>query len=158
MSEKIAQLKQNLEKSRATLNEAFDLIGDKGDEQIYSEGAQWTLNQLAVHLALADIGHNRMVMSYANDQEFIPADYDIERYNKRSVEKKADMTLKQSRASLKKSREEFITWLDAVEDDAILQKTGRHATLQIMTLEQIIGVMCYHEEAHAKDMMTMLND
>lgn len=158
MSEKIAQLKQNLEKSRATLNEAFDLIGDKGDEQIYSEGAQWTLNQLAVHLALADIGHNRMVMSYANDQEFIPADYDIERYNKRSVEKKADMTLKQSRASLKKSREEFITWLDAVEDDAILQKTGRHATLRIMTLEQIIGVMCYHEEAHAKDMMAMLND
>lgn len=157
MSEKIAQLKQNLDKARTALNEAFDLIGDRGDEQIYSEGAQWTLNQLAIHLALADIGHNRMVMSYAADKEFIPVDYDIERYNKRSVEKKADMTLQQSRASLKQSREDFIVWLDRVEDDSIFQKTGRHAILEIMTVEQIIGVMCYHEENHAKDMVAMLS-
>lgn len=156
MSEKVAQLKQNLATARATLNQAFDTIGDRGDEQIYSEGAQWTLKQLAIHLALADTGHNRMVFSYAGDKEFIPADYDIERYNKRSVEKNAEMTLDEARASLKNSRQEFITWLDALADESVLQKTGRHPILKILTLEQIIGIMCSHEESHAKDMMAML--
>lgn len=155
MSVKIDQLKQNLSDARTTLNRAFDAIGDRAEEQIYSEGAQWTLRQLAIHLALADIGHNRMVFSYANDKEFIPADYDTDRYNKRSVEKQAGMTIEQARASLLNSRQEFLTWLDNL-DENILQKTGRHATLKIMTLEEIIGIMCSHEEAHAKDMMAML--
>ena len=156
MSEKIEQLKQNLSDARATLNQAFDAIGNREDEQIYSEGAQWTLRQLAIHLALSDMGHNRMVFSYANDKDFIPADYDIERYNKRSVEKQAEMTLQEARESLANSRQEFITWLDNLDDETILQKTGRHATLRIMTLEEIIGIMSGHEDAHAQDMMAML--
>ncbi len=156
MSEKIEQLKQNLSNARATLNQAFERIGNRADEQIYSEGAQWTLRQLAIHLALSDMGHNRMVFSYANDKDFIPADYDIERYNKRSVEKQAEMTLQEARESLANSRQEFIAWLDNLDDETILQKTGRHATLRIMTLEEIIGIMCGHEEAHAQDMMAML--
>lgn len=156
MSEKIEQLKQDLSNARATLNQAFDAIGNREDEQIYSEGAQWTLRQLAIHLALSDMGHNRMVFSYANDKDFIPADYDIERYNKRSVEKQAEMTLQEARESLANSRQEFIAWLDNLDDETILQKTGRHATLRIMTLEEIIGIMYGHEEAHAQDMMAML--
>lgn len=156
MPAKIDQLKQNLSDSRATLNRAFDAIGDREDEQIYSEGAQWTLKQLAIHLALADMGHNRMIFSYVNDKEFIPADYDTDKYNKRSVEKQAEMTIEQARASLVNSRQEFLNWLDNLDDENILQKTGRHATLKIMTLEEIIGIMCSHEEAHAKDMMAML--
>lgn len=156
MSERIATLKQNLSDARSKLNEALDSIGDRADEQIYSDGAQWTLRQLAIHLALADAGHNRMVWSYADGKEFIPADYDIERYNKGSVQKKAEMTLAQARESLNQSRVEFLSWLDALEDDSVLDKTGRHASLRILTLEQIIGVMCSHEINHANDIMAMV--
>lgn len=156
MSERIARLKENLNAARSKLNEALDLIGEREDEQIYSEGAQWTLRQLAIHLALADTGHNRMVWHYAEGKEFIPADYDINRYNKRSVEKKAEMTLAQARDSLKQSREEFITWLDAVEDESVLDKTGRHPIMKILTLEEIIGIMGNHEIGHANDIMAMV--
>lgn len=156
MSERIDYHKKRLAESREKLNQVFDSIGERGDEQIYSEGAQWTLQQLAIHLALADTGHNRMVYRYAEGKEFVPEDYDINRYNKRSVEKSAEMTLAQSRESLAQSRSEFLEWLDNLEDESILDKTGRHATLKIMTLSEIMDTMAGHEEAHADDMIAML--
>jgi hypothetical protein len=156
MSERIEYHKKQLAESREKLNQAFDLIGERGDEQIYSEGAQWTLRQLAIHLTISDKGQSTMVYRYAKGKEFVPADYDLDRYNKGSVEKRAEMTLAQARESLAQSRAELLEWLDAVQDEAILDKTGRHATLKIMTLSEIIDVIAGHEEAHADDMMVML--
>ncbi|MDQ7026916.1 MAG: DinB family protein [Anaerolineae bacterium] len=156
MSERLEAHQQKLAASRAKLNDALDRIGDRGDEQIYSEGAQWTLRQLVIHLVLADVGHNRMLYHYAEGKEFIPADYDLERYNKRSVEKKVEMTLEQARGSLAQSRQELLEWFDKQADDSFLDKEGRHATLRMMTLSQIIDVMCGHEEGHANDILAML--
>ena len=156
MSERLEVHKQKLAESRAKLNEALDRIGDRGEQQIYSEGAQWTIRQLVIHLALADNGHNRMLDHYAQGKEFIPADYDIERYNKRSVEKQAEMTLQQARDALAQSRQELLSWFDNQPDDSFLDKTGRHANLQIMTLSQIIDVMCAHEIGHANDILALL--
>ena len=156
MSERLESHKQKLAESRATLNAALDRIDTRGDEQIYSEGAQWTLRQLAIHLMLADKGHNNMISHYAAGKEFIPADYDIERYNKRSVEKQAEVTLEQAREALAQSRRELLAWFDAQPDDSFLDKTGRHANLKILTISQIIDVMCNHEIGHANDIETML--
>ncbi|MEL6307453.1 MAG: DinB family protein, partial [Chloroflexota bacterium] len=105
----------------------------------------------------ADVGHNRMIFHYAEDKEFIPADYDIERYNQRSIQKQAEMTLSQARASLDKSRAEFIEWLDNVEDDSVLDKKGRHATLKMMTLTELMDVMIWHETNHAEDIQAVLD-
>jgi hypothetical protein len=156
MSERLEVHKQKLAESRAKLNEALDRIGDRGEQQIYSEGAQWTIRQLVIHLSLADNGHNRMIDHYAQDKEFIPADYDIERYNKRSVEKQADTTLQQARDALAQSRQELLAWFDNQPDDSFLDKTGRHPNLKILTLSQIIDVMCNHEIAHANDILALL--
>ena len=156
MSERLESHKQKLAEARATLNAALDRIGTRSEEQIYSEGAQWTLRQLAVHLMLADKGHNNMIAHYAEGKEFIPADYDIQRYNKRSVDKQAEVTLEQAREALAQSRRELLTWFDAQPDDSFLDKIGRHANLQIMTISQIIDVMCGHEINHANDIVSML--
>lgn len=152
MSERIARRKARLAESRATLNQVLDLVQNRADEQLYSDGAQWTIRQLAIHLALADKGHNQMLFHYAEGKEYIPADYDIDRYNKRSVDKSDSMTFEQARASLAESRAELLAWLDTLTDETILDKTGRHATLQIMSLSQIMEIMARHEEGHAKDM------
>jgi hypothetical protein len=156
MTERLEQHKQQLADSRARLLEALERIGERGDEQIYSEGAQWTLRQLAIHLALADAGHNNMIDHYTQGKEFIPENYDIERYNKRSVDKSGDMTLEQAIAALHKSRAELLAWFDAQEDDGFLDKQGRHASLRILSISEIIAVMAAHELGHTKDIMAML--
>ncbi len=156
MSERLEQHKQQLADSRAQLLDALQRIGERGDEQIYSDGAQWTLRQLAIHLALADAGHNNMIYHYAEGKEFIPADYDIERFNKRSVEKRAEMTLEQAMAGLNQSREELLAWFDAQPDDSFLDQSGRHASLRIMTISEIIDTMAEHERGHTHDILAML--
>lgn len=154
-TQRIEELTQRITAARERLNAAFDQIGDRADEQIYSEGAQWTLRQLAIHLALADAGHNNMLYHYAEGKPFIPADYDLERYNQRSVEKRADMTLQQARDALAKSREELHTWLATV-DDSVLEKRGRHPAKDDVTLEWIMRAMAQHEAGHAADIEALL--
>jgi hypothetical protein len=88
MAETVTQLKETLVAARAYLDAATDHI----DKQVYSDGLQWTVWQVAVHLADADRGHNGQVMAFAEGREVIPEDFDIQRYNTRSTEKRADVT------------------------------------------------------------------
>jgi len=149
----IAAYKQRLNKARDQLNHALDLIGDRANEQIYSEGAQWTLRQLAIHLAVSSIGFNRMIRHYSEDKEVIPADYDLERYNRRSVEKRDEMTLAQARFSLDESRQELLVWFDQITDLAVFDKVGRHPFMKMLTVSEFIEELAIHEEGHAADIV-----
>lgn len=155
MGERLEKHKARLAAARARLEAALDQAEALGEQQIYSDGAQWTLRQLAIHLAIADKGHNGMVLNYAEGKEFIPADYDLQRYNKRSVERQAEMTLEQARESLRQSRAELLAWFDTISDESVLDKEGRHANLQIMPISRILDIMAGHEELHAADIEAM---
>lgn len=155
MSERIAQHKEKLAAARAYLNQVFDQVGDRWDTQVYSDGAAWTVRQLATHLMLTDRGHNNMVMAIARGENTIPEDFDLERYNKRSVEKNADVTIDQIRLNLKAYREELNAWLDSI-DDATLDREGRHGTLRILSISQILDVVAGHERGHAEDILKAL--
>lgn len=150
MSEQIQRHIDRLTKARDRLNAALDQAADRADEQLYSDGAEWTIRQLAIHLAIADKGHNNMLQYIARGEELIPPDYDLDRFNKRSVEKSAEMTLDQARASLAQSRAEFLEWVKTIDDET-LKKEGRHASMRIMSISEIMNIMAWHEDSHAKD-------
>ena len=155
-------IRQRIEKHIQVLDEARQFllatlakIGERGDEQIYSDGAQWSIRQLAIHLLIADKGHNNMIFGAARGENVIPEDYDLERFNKRSVDKSAELSLEQVEAGLIHSRAEMLAWL-AELDDSILDKTARHATLRILSISQMLDIMAWHETTHAKDIRHFL--
>jgi hypothetical protein len=113
------------------------------------------VRQLLIHLAISDKGLNNQVMGIAEGREVIPADFDIDRYNKRLVEKQAEMSPEQARASLAESRAALLAWLDTV-DSAALERSGRHASLKIMTVREILEAMIAHERDHARDIAQAL--
>jgi len=149
-SERIEQIKQQLAEARHRLDRVLDAAEAHQDTVVFSDGQGWTVRHLAVHLADADRGSARQVMGIAAGQEVIPPDFDLDRYNRRAVEKRADMTYAEARAALAASRAELLAWLDTI-DDAALDAQGRHASLAIMSVEEILGVMARHERAHADD-------
>jgi hypothetical protein len=155
MRERLDKLKANLDAARAHLNHVLDAVGERTEAQVYSDGAAWNVRQLTIHLADADRGQSSVVKAIAEGRELIPADFDIERYNKRSVEKRAEMTFEQAREGLAASRAEFYAWLDT-QDDSFLDKQGRHASLHILSAEQILNVMADHERDHAHDIAKTL--
>jgi len=157
MSERIKQHKEALAAARQHLNEIFDKIGDAWNTQVYSDGAQWTAQQLAIHLMVTDRGHNNMLMAIARGENTVPEDFDLERFNRRSVEKQQDagITMEQVRSNLKATRDELNIWLDTL-DEKLLENKGRHGTLRILSISEILDVMAAHEHQHADDIATAI--
>jgi uncharacterized damage-inducible protein DinB len=155
MSERIEQLKSMLNESRAALLAAVEQIGDRSEEQIYSDGAGWTLRQLVIHLLITERGIARVIQAaYAGANPITP-DYDVDRYNQRSVEKHADMTIAEALAGLHEARQQFLAWLDTVED-AKLDVVTRHPLQDEIPLWQFIERQALHERMHARDIIRHL--
>lgn len=155
MSERIETLKHEVSTARQYLNAVLDQVGDRWDTPVYSDGARWNVRQLVVHLSIADHGLNNQIMNIAEGREVIPEDFDLERYNQRSVEKRAEMTVEEARANLDASRKALIEWLDSV-DEAKLERTGRHASLRILSVEELVHVVADHDRGHASDIARAL--
>jgi DinB superfamily len=156
MSERIQNIKQYLAESRSWLNHVLDQVGDRWDTQVYSEGASWNVRQLATHLMITDKGHNNTIMGIVRGEEIIPADFDLERYNRRSVEKRGELSIQEIRDNLATSAAERNVWLDSI-DDAALDKKGRHGSMRILTVEEILTVIADHDRDHANDIARVLN-
>lgn len=156
MSERIQKIKDDLADGRARWNYVFDRVGDRWDMQVYSEGAAWNVKQLATHLMITDKGHNNTVMGIAKGEEIIPADFDLERYNKRSVEKRGEASVEEIRAALAETAAARNAWLDTI-DDATLDKRGRHGSMNILSIEEILRVVANHDRDHANDIARVLN-
>lgn len=156
MSERKEILKTMLTESHETLNHVLDAVGDRWDTPIYSDGLQWTARQIVVHLADAERGHYNQLTNIAEGREVIPPDFDIERYNKRTTEKHAEKTVAQARAEIAESRKALMAWLDSLDADK-LTRTGRHASLNIMSVEEILKIVARHEREHAQDIARALN-
>jgi hypothetical protein len=156
LSERIQKIKNELAASRRVLNEVLNQVGDRWNIQVYSDGAAWTVHQLAVHLAISDRGQTNVVMGIAEGREVVPPDFDLERYNRRSVDKRAEMSVDDARAEMAASRDQLNAWLDTI-DDSVLDRQGRHASLRILSIEQfLLDMMAGHERAHASDIARVL--
>lgn len=156
MSERIQNLKQKLDEGREYVNHVLDHVTeDQWETQVYSDGLQWTVRQIVAHIADADKGHNGQVMSIAEGKSIIPEDFDIERYNASMTRKNQDKSIAESRAQLKATREALLVWLETLDEEK-LDQTGRHASLRILSIEQILSWMPEHERLHAQDIATTL--
>jgi hypothetical protein len=156
LSERIQKVKHELAASRQYLNEVLNQVGDRWNTQVYSDGAAWTVHQLAVHLAVSDRGQTNVVKGIAEGRELVPPDFDLERYNRRSVEKRLDMSAGDVRTEMAASREQLNAWLDTI-DDSVLDRQGRHASMRILSIEQfLVDMMAGHERTHAGDIARVL--
>jgi hypothetical protein len=156
MSERTEKIKANLADARQHLNAILDQVGDRWETQIYSDGAAWTARQLAIHLMVTDKGHNNTLKGIANGEEIIPADFDLERFNRRSVEKRAETSVEEARASLAVTAAERDAWLDTI-DDTTLDKKGRHGSMRVLSVEEITQVIADHDRDHSNDIARALN-
>ena len=152
----IQTLKFELNVARDYLNRILNQVGDRWETQIYTEGAAWTARQLLIHLAITDQGQSNTVMAIANGEELVPPDFDLERYNKRSVEKRAEMTVDEARQMLSDTRAKFNEWLDQL-DESKLELTGRHGSLNVYSIGEFLEVMATHERNHANDIARVLS-
>jgi uncharacterized protein (TIGR03083 family) len=155
MSQRVQQVREQLAASRSYLERVLEQVGDRWEEQVYTEGTGWTVRQLVNHLADADRGHNAQVMNIAQGVDIIPEDFDVQRYNRRTTEKTMEKSAEQARAELAEHRQQLNRWLDTLDEET-LDRTGRHSSLRIMSIEEILRFAARHEKQHAEDIARAL--
>lgn len=153
----MAAIKEALrEEMSAARDELMAAIGSLADEEWDQPTAnpEWTARDILTHLATAEAGNlARMKRILTGDSE-LPADWDLNRYNNRQVEKRRGMAIGELVAELGQSREAVVTFLDGLSPEQ-LGIRGWHASRRELTLEEIFVVMANHERGHARDILTV---
>jgi hypothetical protein len=136
-----------------------DMIAQLKEDQlttkVHHEGEQWTALQVIGHVVEAQRGMLRQIKNLAEGKETgVPADFDIERYNKRQVQKltEANKTLQDFMTQYETDREELITLLGSIEE-AALDNTGRSTHLDTVSTEMVVRRIAEHEAEHSRQII-----
>ena len=118
---------------------------------VYStEAGNWTVREVVAHLADSERGQLGQIQRLAASQQTIPPDFDLNRWNKRAVEKRADKTVRELLADIQEAYSQQLAVLDMVTE-ADLDKQGRHPRGDEPTLETFFRHLAQHRAQHAAE-------
>jgi uncharacterized damage-inducible protein DinB len=150
MSSRMDDILHQLDQTRHTLRSVLDHLQiDDWEKTIQDEDQKWTVRQIVSHLFDAQRGMTGQISKISVGEEVIPPDFDLNRWNRRAVEKQADKTPQELVAGLEDGRTALKQVLNGLTDEQ-LDKRGRHSSLQIMSVEEIIRQIATHEADHAR--------
>ncbi len=138
-------------KLTAAREELLAALSGLSDEQwaakAYSEGSEWQVADILRHLADTERGMINLMTQIRAGGEGVPADFDLARWNQRAVNKLADKSPQELLDSMAESRAALFAFIDGLEDED-WGKKGRHASMKIMTIEEVCHLMADHERLH----------
>ncbi len=156
LAPRLQAIKDNLSDSLQYLNTILDQANGNWETAVYSDGAAWNLRQLLIHIGIAEKGMLGQVQRIVAGAEGVPADFDLERYNRRSVEKNAQLSAEEARAAIVAANAEIVEWVENITTVATLDLEGRHGSLDILSVEQILMLIGDHRRNHLNDISVAL--
>ncbi|HLY28355.1 MAG TPA: DinB family protein [Aggregatilineales bacterium] len=150
MSDRKTEVLDTIEAGRQKLNAVLgQLQADDWEKPIQDADQQWTVRQIVAHLVDAQKGMAGQITKINAGTEAIPPDFDLNRWNKRTVEKSADKTRQELLAALSEGHSAVKQVIESLSENDF-QKQGRHSSLRIMTLEEFGKEIGKHEMEHAQ--------
>jgi hypothetical protein len=117
--------------------------------------APWRARDVLAHLAVSEGGQLGQITRCTAGQVTVPDDFDLTRFNRRSVQKQADRTVPDLIAEIERGFVEVVAALDAMPE-ADLDKTGRHARGDVLNVEQFFRRIPEHRLTHAVELAQAL--
>lgn len=139
------------DKLTAAREEFFDALSGLTAEQWealgYSEGSEWRVVDVLRHVADSEPGQMRLMIQIKGGGEGVPADFDLHRWNQRVITKSAEKGPQELLNGMAQNRVALFEFIDSL-DETDWDKKGRHASLQIMTIEEVCHLIADHERGH----------
>jgi hypothetical protein len=123
---------------------------------VYADGADWKISDILRHLVNAERGMTTLITQFLQGNDPVPADFDRERYNQRIVQKSKEKSPAELMAELEENEAAFLETLTTITE-ADWNKKGRHASLHILTIEELCHLIPDHEQSHILDIQKALN-
>ena len=160
------------EKKKSFIDEAQKVrtktvsIIEKANEQqlqtkVSSHAEAWTILEVAKHLYVSEDGMVQLMQRIKNHSDpnsvpGVPEDFDRDRYNKRQVQKLEQLSKKDILTKMSDSRKNFVNFVESLSEEDFSKK-GRHASLKVLSIEEICKIIPTHELEHIQKMEHVLN-
>jgi hypothetical protein len=113
----------------------------------YGDDSEWRVADVLRHVADSERGMTNLMIQIKGGGEGVPADFDLHRWNQRVVTKLADKEPRELLDGMAANREALFAFIDGLEE-ADWDKRGRHASLRVMSIEEICHLIADHEAGH----------
>lgn len=133
----------------ATLELAAMLTDEDWDRPAYGEGSDWRVIDMLRHVADSERGMTALIVQVQNGGEGVPADFDLDRWNRRAVAKLAEKPPAELLEDMAANRTNLLAVINSL-DEADWDKRGRHASLRILSIEEVCHLIADHEQLHAQ--------
>lgn len=156
--EKQEAVKQKLAETRERLLAvARELDREEWSHPVYvhDDETKWTAAELLRHLVWAEGGMLRMMRQVKEGGTGVPEDFEIDRYNAKGVEKLGDKMPAELMEMMAENRQQVLAFIDTLDADD-WEKEGRHGSLRIMTIEEVLETIAAHEAQHLEDLREAL--
>jgi len=118
---------------------------------VFGDGeALWSIGDLVGHLADAESGLLGQVQRLLAGKATVPENFDLDRWNRSAVRRSKGRPLSDLLDLILKGHQEALTTLEAT-DEASLDRSGRHASGEILTVEGFFRRMADHRREHTGD-------
>lgn len=126
------------------------------NKPVYSvEGAHWAARDVLAHLADAERGQLGQMQRLVAGRQTIPADFDLDRWNKHVVEKRGGLAPAELMADLQGAFAQTVDFLNQVAETD-LDKVGRHPRGDEISVETFFRRMALHRAQHAAEIKAAL--
>lgn len=115
-----------------------------------SEDHEWTVKDLLAHLADSETGLLGQARRIAKDEQTLPDNFDINRWNRSAVRKRAGQSSEEHLSIIGATFEEVLEFLEQV-DPGMLDRRGRHSSGAMLSLEEYFHRIVDHRLEHATD-------
>jgi hypothetical protein len=153
---KCKKLVEKLVSSGQKTKDFFQAVeGDDWFQQIYTEGASWSVHHILAHFVSSEASIVRLIKFILQGNEGVPENFDINAYNEREVNCFAKLPNDMILQRFMERRGETIQMVMAMSD-ADLATEGRHPWLGIVAIEEMIKLMYRHNQIHQRDIRKAL--
>jgi hypothetical protein len=153
MSERKDKLRQTIESDDAASLTIFSRVSPEQWEQPVpsDEGATWRARDVLNHVTISEGGQLVVIQRILAGQGGVPEDFDLNRYNRRAVQKQVERTVDDMLTSIGRDHAQVLAALDGMSE-ADLDMTGRHARGDTLTVAQFFHRITEHRRQHAEEL------
>ncbi len=158
----VAATKEDLRNKLAQAREALlhwchELNESEWTQPVYVHDEEWTVQDVLRHLTWAEGGMARLIEQIRQGHEGVPSNFDLDNYNARGVDKLKDKTPAELMDMMTENRQWILRLLEEMDEEE-LQLEGRHGSLQIMSIADVLRTIALHERGHLRDMRRALQE
>lgn len=140
---------------RRTLEIFQSIEGDDWYQQVYSDGANWSVYHILAHFVASEASIVRLIKIILQGNEGVPEGFDVDVFNEREVNCFSKLPNDLILQRFSERREETIQLLLELSDYDLTVE-GRHPWLGVAPIEEMIKLLYRHNLIHQRDIRKVL--